>query len=98
MAQQSTSHPYIDRDQQISRGSPVIRGTRVRVVDLVIEYENLGRHPDHIIQSHPQISLAQLHDALSYYYERREAIDTEIESRKDRVAELEDRYHAETSR
>ena len=86
MAQAKTAHPYIVRDKRISQGSPVIQGTRVRVLDIVLEYEYLGRSPDEIVAAHPQLTLAQVHDALSYYYEHREELDEEIRRRK---AELE---------
>ncbi|GIX48448.1 MAG: hypothetical protein KatS3mg131_2659 [Candidatus Tectimicrobiota bacterium] len=44
MAQAKTVHPYITQDERISRGSPVlIRGTRVRVLAIVLQYEYLRR-------------------------------------------------------
>jgi len=73
--------PYITRDRNISRGSPVIVGTRTRVLDIVIEYEYLGTTPDEIVDSHPHLTLPQVHDALSFYYEHCEEIDTEIKER-----------------
>lgn len=88
MAQAKTVHPYITQDERISRGSPVIRGTRVRVLDIVLEYEYLGRSPDEIVTAHPQLTLAQVHDALSYYYEHREELDAEIRRRKAEVEAL----------
>ncbi len=87
-AKTKTAHPYIARDERISRGSPVIRGTRVRVLDIVLEYEYLGRSPDEIVAAHPQLDLAQVHDALSYYYEHREELDAEIRRRRAEVEAL----------
>lgn len=83
-----TLHPYITQDKRISCGSPVIDGTRVRVLDVAIEYEYLGRTPDEIVEAHPQLTLAQVHDALSFYYEHREELDEEIRRRKERIATL----------
>ena len=51
--------------------SPVVKGTRVRVVDIAIEYEYLDRTPDEIVSAHPHLQLKQVHDALSFYYENR---------------------------
>ncbi|HDL20818.1 MAG TPA: DUF433 domain-containing protein [Nitrospirae bacterium] len=34
-------HSYITKDPKISGGSPVIAGTRVRVIDIIIEYDRL---------------------------------------------------------
>jgi uncharacterized protein (DUF433 family) len=81
-------------DERISQGSPVIVGTRVRVLDIVIEYEYLGRMPDEIVTAHPQLTLAQVHDAISYYYEHREELDEEIRRRKARIATLKHQFQS----
>jgi uncharacterized protein (DUF433 family) len=73
-----TEHPYVDINPKICGGSPVIRGTRMRIVDIAIEYEYLNRAPDDIITTHPHLKLEQIHDALSYYYENRAEIDEKI--------------------
>jgi len=85
-------HPYISRDRRISGGSPIITGTRTRIIDIVIEYEYLGYAPDEIINAHPYLSLPQVHDTLSYYYEHQEEIDREIRERKERIEELRKHY------
>lgn len=59
-------HPYISSDIEVSKSSPVISNTRVRVIDIVIEYDRLGFTPDQIIDAHPHLSLESIHDALSY--------------------------------
>ena len=76
------SHPYVGRDLKISRGSPVVKGARVRVVDIAIEYEYLGRTPDEIASAHPHLKLKEIHDALSYYYENRREFDEKIKEDK----------------
>ena len=73
--QTKTEHPYVEINPKICSGSPVIAGTRVRIVDIAIEYEYLNRSPDKIINAHPHLKLEQVHDALSYYYENRDAMD-----------------------
>ena len=72
LSKETTSHPYIVINKDVCGGSPIIEGTRTRVIDIAIEYEVLGHSPDEIIRSHPQVSLYQIHDALSYYYENRD--------------------------
>ncbi|KXK30253.1 MAG: hypothetical protein UZ01_01390 [Candidatus Brocadia sinica] len=65
-------HPYIATDPGIAKGSPVISGTRIRVIDIAIEYDRIGLTPDQIIDAHPHLTLEAVHDALSYYYEKRD--------------------------
>jgi len=76
-------HPYISINTKISKGSPVITGTRIRVIDIAIEYDRLGLTPDQIIDAHPHLTLEAIHDALSYYYENRSMIDEEIKKKQD---------------
>ena len=81
-------HPYISINTKISKGSPVITGTRIRVIDIAIEYDRLGLTPDQIIDAHPHLTLEAIHDALSYYYENRSMMDKEIKSKKDMIRKL----------
>ena len=74
--------------QKICGGSPVVAGTRVRIVDIAIEYEYLNRTPDEIINAHPHLKLEQVHDALSYYYENREAMDNKIKEDKQFIQKI----------
>ena len=78
LSKETTSHPYIVINKDVCGGSPIIEGTRTRVIDIAIEYELLGRSADEIIRSHPHVSLYQIHDALSYYYENRDELDQKI--------------------
>jgi len=88
MGKIKVKHPYITENANVSQGSPVIQGTRTRIIDIIIEYEYLGKTPDEIVDAHPHLNLAQLHDAISYYYDYREEIDQEISQRKDKIKEL----------
>jgi uncharacterized protein (DUF433 family) len=81
-------HPYIERRKGVCRGKPVITGTRIKVSQIAIEYERLGWTPDQIIDAHPHLQLAQIHDALSFYYENQKQVDAEILADKKFVAEL----------
>ena len=79
LRRETTNHPFIVKNQDICSGSPIIEGTRTRVIDIAIEYEMLGRSPDEIISSHPHLNLPQVHDALSFYYENRDELDQKAE-------------------
>jgi len=89
-----TNHPYVVRSDEVCGGSPVLTGTRTRVIDIAIEYTILGRSPDEIIDAHPYVDLAKVHDALSYYYEHREEMDAEIQERIRDMNELKTRFHS----
>ncbi len=92
MQKQAVKHPYITTDTRISKGSPIIAGTRVRVLDIIIEYEYLGHAPDEIVNAHPHLILPQVHDALSFYYEHREELDQEIRLRKEKIEKLRKKF------
>ncbi len=92
MQKQVVKHPYITTKAEISKGSPIIAGTRVRVLDIIIEYEYLGYSPDEIVNAHPHLILPQIHDALSFYYEHREELDQEIRSRREAIAKLRKKF------
>ncbi|MBI4020530.1 MAG: DUF433 domain-containing protein [Candidatus Aenigmarchaeota archaeon] len=74
-------------DKEVCGGSPRIEGTRIRVMDVVEEYEFLGYNPERIAESFG-ISLAQVFAALAYYYEHSEEIKAEIREHKDFVERL----------
>ncbi len=93
----AVKHPYIKADRRIRGGEPIIAGTGIRVLDIAVRYEIMGMSPEDIIVALPHLSLSQVHDALSYYYEHKNVIDNkwrselqDIESiKKNRVSILE---------
>ncbi len=85
---ESTNHPFIVKNMDICGGSPIIDGTRTRVIDIAIEYEMLGHSPDEIIGSHPHLNLPQVHDALSFYYENRGELDQKAEQDQEFITRL----------
>lgn len=85
-------HAYIERKPGVCGGKPVIVGTRIKVTHIAIEYERLGWTPDQIIDAHPHLTLAAVHDALSYYYENQTALDADIRAEEEFVAELRQKY------
>jgi uncharacterized protein (DUF433 family) len=76
-----TEHPYIVRKSGVCGGSPIIDGTRI-TVRLIAQLVKTGSSPEDIIASYPHLSLAQIHDAISYYFDHREEIDQDIEDNK----------------
>jgi uncharacterized protein (DUF433 family) len=72
-----TSKQHVTTTPGVCGGKPCITGTRIRVQDVVIRTE-LGESPDQIIAAYPQLSLADVHAALAYYYDNRDLIDQQI--------------------
>lgn len=59
-------------------GRPVVRGTGVSV-QTIVEQSQLGRSPQQIVEDFEDVlTLAQVYDALSYYYEHQAEIDPSI--------------------
>ena len=85
-------HFYIDRRSDIDNGKAIIAGTRIKVSQIALEYERLGWTPDQIIDAHPHLTLAQVHAALSYYYENQSELDAELIAEEKLVEELRRQY------
>ena len=75
-------HPYVTQVEGIAGGKPVIKGTRTPVRSLVA-YHQMGNTPEEIQLKLPHLSLAQIHDALSFYYDHQAEIDADIEANKE---------------
>lgn len=71
------SGPRIVRDPAIRGGAPIIAGTGLRVSDVAICYELRGMSPGDIVAAFPHVTLAQVHCALSYYYQHKAAFDAQ---------------------
>jgi uncharacterized protein (DUF433 family) len=69
-------------------GKPHILGHRIKVKHVAIWHEKMGMTPTEIVATYPTITLAQVHAALSYYYDHREEIEAEIEEERRFVEEL----------
>lgn len=74
----TTEHLYIVRDTQILNGEPIIKGTRTPV-RAVVETWRMGVAPEEIVSGLPHLTLAQVFDALSYYSDHQDEINTYIE-------------------
>ncbi len=58
-------------------GEPTIRGTGL-TVRTIVERTRLGDSPQSIVKGYPQLNVAQVHDALAYYYDHAEEIERYI--------------------
>jgi uncharacterized protein (DUF433 family) len=55
-----------------------IAGTRISVQDIYVWHELMGKTPDQISSEYPFLTLAQVHSALSYYYDHAEEIREQV--------------------
>jgi uncharacterized protein (DUF433 family) len=60
------------------RGMAWIAGTKVKVTEVVLDKIAYGSSPEEIHFQHPNLSLAQIHGALTYYYENQDRVDEQI--------------------
>ena len=79
-APSNVRHPHVWRRPGVCGGRPVIRGTRI-AVGLVVEHGlRGGATPEEMLRAWPHLTLAQIYDALSFYYDHKAEIDTDLES------------------
>jgi uncharacterized protein (DUF433 family) len=60
------------------RGIAWIAGTKVKVIEVVLDKIAYGSSPEEIYFQHPHLSLAQIYGALTYYYENQDKVDEQI--------------------
>ena len=68
---------HIEITPGIVGGKPRVTGRRISVQDIAIWHERLGRGVDEICADH-NLSLAEVHAALAYYFDHRAEIDKRI--------------------
>jgi uncharacterized protein (DUF433 family) len=60
------------------RGMAWISGTKVKVAEVVLDKIAYGSSPEEIHFQHPNLSLAQIYGALTFYYENQDKVDEQI--------------------
>ena len=69
---------HIEITDGVCGGRPRIAGRRIAVHDVVVWHEKMGQSPDQIASDY-DLTLAEIHAALTYYYDHREEIEAELE-------------------
>lgn len=85
MSQTETRYEHIVLDDA---AVPLIAGTTMKVVELVLEQTAHGWSPEELHFQHPYLSLGQIHSALAYYWDHKNQLDKDIVRRDERVDEL----------
>ena len=82
---QATAYEHVVVDES---GVPLIEGTTMKVVELVLETHAYGWSPDELQFQHPYLTLGQIHSALAYYRGHKEVLDRDIKRRAEHVEEI----------
>jgi len=71
----ATRHVWIDAD-----GRAWIDKTNVKVIEVVLDHLAYGWSPEEMHYQHPNLSLAQIHASLAYYFDHQAEFDEHIET------------------
>jgi uncharacterized protein (DUF433 family) len=80
------TYAHIVKEPGYCGGKAAIDNTRVRVNNVVFLHKE-GKTPQEILGEYPDLSLAQVHAALTYYYDHKDEIEASFE--EDRKSEAE---------
>jgi uncharacterized protein (DUF433 family) len=70
-------HAYIEHVEGRNGGSAVVKRTRIPVW-VIAEYYRAGLTPEEILAHHPQLTLSRVFDALGYFDDHRDEIESDI--------------------
>jgi uncharacterized protein (DUF433 family) len=73
----ATEHPHVARVEGVHNVRPIIRGTRIPV-KTVVRYIHMGMTVPEVLAGFPDLTAAQLYDALSYYYDNQAEIEADM--------------------
>ena len=69
-------------------GVPIIAGTNMKVIELVLDKTAYGWSPEELHFQHPFLTLGQIHSALAYYWDHQDGLDRDIERRLETVEQI----------
>ena len=69
------SYPHLTVN---TRGVLCIDGTRHRVIDIVADHVAHGYSAAQIVEQYPDLTLAQVHAALAYYYDHEDTLNAAL--------------------
>ena len=67
---------------------PVILGSTMKVVELVLAHLAYGWSPEELHFQFPHLTLGQIYSALAYYWDHQEELDQDVEKRLRSVERL----------
>lgn len=78
MSQVATTYEHIVKNED---GVPLIAGTTMKVIELVVEKTAYGWSPEELHFQHPYLTLGQIYSALAYYWDHLNELHDDIERR-----------------
>jgi uncharacterized protein (DUF433 family) len=69
---------HITKTPGICGGKACIKGSRVRVMDIVVWHELRNYSAEEIVTMFPGVTLADIYAALTYYFDNRQEIETDF--------------------
>lgn len=85
----ATAYRHIETNDE---GQVVIKGTRFKVRVFVEIWKGNGWSPEELHEQYPDLSMAQIHSALAYYWDHQQEMDVAIAEART----MEERYRRET--
>lgn len=76
-------HIVLDETQ-----TPIIAGTAMKVIELVLDHLAYGWSPAELHFQHPYLSMGQIHSALAYYWDHKAELDHDIERRLQSIEQI----------
>jgi uncharacterized protein (DUF433 family) len=70
------------------KGVPIIAGTSMKVVELVLDHKAYGWSPEELKFQHPHLTMGQIYSALAYYWDHQEDMDAVIERQYQKIDKL----------
>ncbi|MEL6489815.1 MAG: DUF433 domain-containing protein [Cyanobacteria bacterium J06621_3] len=79
-----TEYPHV---ALTSEGIPIIAGTTMKVIEIVLAQRSYGWTAEEIQINHRYLSMGQVYSALAYYWDNRQSLDEDIERREKAMEE-----------
>lgn len=83
-----TLENFIVKTPGVCGGQARIAGTRIKVKHVYVWVERMGKSPAQVVADYPQLTMAQVHAALAYYWSHQDEIHQDIANEEKLAAEL----------
>ncbi len=82
-----TEYPHI---VLTSQNVPVIEGTTMKVIEIVLAQRSYGWTAEEIQINHRYLNMGQVYAALAYYWDNRQVLDRDIDRRENMIQQQEE--------